>query len=74
MKQSYISYYEGYDKDGLCVFNGNHAVEAESESDYGQEPVDGDELLTGCLDYILKYAQDKNPKVTRVVIKGLFRV
>lgn len=72
MKQSYISYYEGYDKDGLCIFNGNHAVKAETED--GQEPVNGDELLTGCLDYILQYAQDKNPKVTRVVIKGLFRL
>lgn len=71
MKQSYISYYEGYSKNGEVVFNGNHAVEAESKSGTS---VNGDELLTACLEYILKYAQDKNPSVTRVVIKGLFKL
>lgn len=69
MKQGYITYYEGLNDKGVVIFNGNHAVCADYE-----EFVESNELLDGCLKYLLGYAQERNPNVKRVVIKNMFKL
>ncbi|QIC52798.1 hypothetical protein AXX01_00062 [Acinetobacter phage LAPP1] len=69
MKQGYITYYEGYDEKDVAIFNGNHAVNIEYD-----DFIDANELFNGCIEYLLAQAQLKNSQVTRIVIKGLFRL
>lgn len=69
MMQGYITYYEGYDKNGVAIYNGNHAVNVEYE-----DFVDANDVHDGCLEYLLTNAQLKNPNVIRVVIKGIFKL
>lgn len=68
-KQGYITYYEGVDELGQVVFNGNHAVNVDYE-----DFVHANELFDGCMEYLLTFAQERNPKVKRVVIKNLFKL
>lgn len=69
MKQGYITYYEGYNKDGVVIFNGNHTATTEYE-DY----VNPEKLLDSMVEYIQEAAKSKNPLVVRCVIKGLFKL
>lgn len=66
MKTHYIVYYEGVNTSGNVEMNGNIALDAEN-------PEAG-----SFLDYILKYALEEAnktfPHVTRIVVKGVFRL
>lgn len=71
MKASYISYFEGYNAIGNVVFNGNGSVTVNFNPDEGIDP---EELLNKHIECLLKVAQDKNGRVTRVVIKNISRL
>ncbi|WP_436882808.1 hypothetical protein [Enterobacter asburiae] len=71
MKASYISYFEGYNAIGAAVFNGNGSVTVEFNPDEGINP---EELLNKHIECLLKVAQEKNSRVTRVVIKNISRL
>ena len=71
MKASYISYFEGYNAIGNVVFNGNGSVTVNFNPDEGIDP---EELLNKHAECLLKVAQEKNGRVTRVVIKNISRL
>lgn len=67
MKTHYIVYYEGMNASGNAVMNGNMALDSENLTEAG-------ELLNYILEYSLAEAQKSNPNVTRMVIKGVFKL
>jgi hypothetical protein len=69
MMQGYIVYWEGHDEKGFVINNGNSGLDIEY-SDF----VSGKELLMGAMEGVLTAAQQENPRVIRVVIKGVFKL
>ncbi|MFZ5272119.1 hypothetical protein [Enterobacter asburiae] len=71
MKVSYISYFEAYNAIGAVIFNGNGSATVEFDPDKGVNP---QELLDSHTAHLLEVAQEKNNRVTRVVIKNISRL
>lgn len=67
MKHNYYSYFEGYNTRGEVIFNGNGYFTTEPH------PPTNDNLI-GHVEYLLKISREKNPLVTRVVIKNLTKL
>lgn len=63
----YIAYYEGLDERGNVIMNGNIAADAENLTDAG-------EFMNYLTDKTLADAQVNQPKVTRIVLKGVFKL
>ncbi|EJT5104033.1 hypothetical protein IGG11_001495 [Escherichia coli] len=71
MKVSYISYFEGYDAQGSCIFAGNGACSVEC-GEAGE--IDPANLLDNHCSHLLGVAQEKNADVVRVYIKNMIRL
>jgi len=69
MKSSYLSYYEGYNKEGHTVFNGNGCVTVEHEG-----CIDPGLFLQSHVNAMLEQAKGVNPSVCRIVIKSLTKL
>lgn len=69
MKSSYITYFEGYNKDGNVIFNGNGAACVEHGGF-----IDPNELLNSHITANLELAKKHNPLVVRIVIKSLTKL
>lgn len=69
MKQGYLVYWEAHDEKGFSIRNGNSAFDIE----YGDSVV-ATEFLLGAMETILTSAQQRNARVDRVVIKGVFKL
>jgi len=67
MINHYIAYYEGMDGSGKIIMNGNISADIENLTDSG-------EFLARLIDKTLSDAQVKYPSLTRVVIKGIFKL
>lgn len=63
----YIAYYEGLDEKGNVITNGNIAADAENLTDSGA-------FMNYLTDKALTYAQVNQPSVTRIVLKGVFKL
>lgn len=63
----YIAYYEGTDERGNVIMNGNIAADAENLTDHRA-------LMNYLTDKTLADAQVNQPKVTRIVLKGVFKL
>ena len=63
----YIAYYEGLDANGNVIVNGNIAASAEDLTDAGE-----------FMNYLTKKTLDDTrgypPTVTRIVLKGIFKL
>ncbi|WP_142485133.1 hypothetical protein [Klebsiella pneumoniae] len=63
----YIAYYEGLDERGNVIMNGNIAADAENLTDSAA-------FMNYLTDKTLADAQVNQPKVTRIVLKGVFKL
>ncbi|MDT9784626.1 hypothetical protein RUW59_03695 [Klebsiella pneumoniae] len=63
----YIAYYEGLDERGNVIMNGNIAANAENLTDSAA-------FMNYLTDKTLADAQVNQPKVTRIVLKGVFKL
>ena len=63
----YIVYYEGLDDKGSVIMNGNIAADAENLTDSGA-------FMNFLTDKIFADAQVNQPQVTRIVLKGVFKL
>ncbi|EAB5738131.1 hypothetical protein D5O23_07475 [Salmonella enterica subsp. enterica] len=63
----YIAYYEGLDEKGNVIMNGNIAADAENLTDAGA-------FMNYLTDKTLSDAQVNQPSVTRIVLKGVFKL
>lgn len=63
----YIAYYEGLDEKGNVIMNGNIAADAENLTDSGA-------LMNYLTDKTLADAQVNQPTVTRIILKGVFKL
>ncbi|WP_142425923.1 hypothetical protein [Klebsiella aerogenes] len=63
----YIAYYEGLNERGNVILNGNISADAENLTDSGA-------FMNYLTDKALNYAQGNNPSVTRIVLKGVFKL
>lgn len=63
----YIVYYEGLDDKGSVIMNGNIAADAENLTDSGT-------FMNFLTDKTLADAQVNQPQVTRIVLKGVFKL
>lgn len=69
MQSSYITYFEGYNKEGQVTYNGNGSIGVEHNG-----AVDANQLLWSHVDAMLKDAQVKNASVVRIVIKSITKL
>lgn len=69
MMQGYVIYWEGYDENGFPIRNGNYGTDVEYS-----EHVAAQEFILGVMEQILTDAQLANPRVTRILIKGIFKL
>ncbi|HCR0894965.1 TPA: hypothetical protein OMT60_004437 [Enterobacter hormaechei] len=63
----YIAYYEGLDANGHVIVNGNIAADAENLTEAGA-------FMNYLTDKILTDAQVNHPALTRIVLKGVFKL
>ncbi|HFS7409354.1 TPA: hypothetical protein ACH1J4_004988 [Klebsiella pneumoniae] len=63
----YIAYYEGLDERGNVIMNGNIAADAENLTHSAA-------FMNYLTDKTLADAQVNQPKVTRIVLKGVFKL
>lgn len=67
MINHYIAYYEGHDANGNVIINGNIAASAEDLTEAG-------EFMNYLTEKTLADAHGYQPKVTRIVLKGVFKL
>ncbi|EIX9505156.1 Uncharacterised protein [Klebsiella variicola] len=63
----YIAYYEGLNEKGNVIMNGNIAADAENLTDSGA-------FMNYLTDKALAYTKVNQPSVTRIVLKGVFKL
>lgn len=63
----YIAYYEGIDSKGNVIMNGNIAADTENLTESGA-------FMTFLTDKTLTDARVNHPMVTRIVLKGVFKL
>jgi len=63
----YIAYYEGLDANGNVIINGNIAASAEDLTEAG-------EFMNYLTEKTLADARGYQPKVARIVLKGVFKM
>lgn len=66
-KHNYYTYFEGLNKDGVVVYNGNSSFYTEPY------PANG-ETIEEFSKYLLLTAQEANPEVLRIVIKSITKL
>ncbi|EAW8423847.1 hypothetical protein KS26_15125 [Salmonella enterica] len=67
VKSHYIVYYEGMDKNGNIVMNGNIAADAENLTDAG-------DFYNYLCEYALSEANKSYQSISRIVLKGVFKL